>query len=152
MRRQYPVLPYAALAIPPDKSYTNSVERMDILVLRVAYDARQEMEPSMYTHEQYERALKRAHDEGCVIVGDSISPDGRRAWDVFNPKYTEGWYVCRQARPGAPITCSCEAGRHAVLCKHACLVIEALNEPLPPERRTVGSMRVDRVGQGSLWV
>jgi hypothetical protein len=100
---------------------------------------------------QYERALNRAHAEGIVIVGNASYPDGRRSWDVFNPKYSEGWYTVRQDRAGAPLTCNCEAGRHGTLCKHTALVRESLNEPPVPERRTVGQMYADRMQITSLW-
>jgi hypothetical protein len=100
---------------------------------------------------QYERALKRAEAEGIVIVGDSISPDGRRSWDVFNPKYSEGWYTVRQARAGVPLTCKCDAGRHSTLCKHVARVIADEHLPHAEARLTVGQLRADRMQAASLW-
>lgn len=103
----------------------------------------------MDIQEQYTRALKRAHDEGITVCGDSISPTGRRAWSVVNPAHGDsGWYTVR-LEPGAnTMTCSCRA---TVLCKHIAAVVEVERMPPPGPCRTVGQMHDARLGQGSLW-
>lgn len=82
----------------------------------------------MENHVAYERALARAKAEGCVIAGDSVAPNGSRAWSVFNPKHTDGgWYTVRMAAGSNQLTCNCVAGSHCKPCKHQALVQEALN-------------------------
>ncbi len=103
----------------------------------------------MQTQEQYTKALKRAHDEHCVIVGSS-EMNGARAWSVENPKHESGWYTVRQAHAGKSFTCNCEAEHRSLFCKHAALVQESLNQPATPEHRTVGQMYADRLAM-SLW-
>jgi hypothetical protein len=77
----------------------------------------------MDNQEQYERALKRAEDEGIVIVGDSVAPNGNKAWNVYNPRHDSGFYTVRLAAGAAQYTCNCVAGSHGKLCKHQAIVI-----------------------------
>jgi len=114
---------------------------------------------SVETQEMYERALKRARDEGCRITGESAY-NGNRAWVVVNPMH-DGEYVVRLAAGASQLTCNCPA---RVPCKHRALVRDRLLAEVQQARDpwmrngvrvTVGTLRAERDAanrlQSSLW-
>jgi hypothetical protein len=102
----------------------------------------------MDTQQQYEQALKRAHDEGCRIVGESAY-NGNRAWVVQNPAH-DGHYIVRLAAGAHELSCSCPA---RVPCKHRALCHEALERETRPTRVTILQLQAARKAalQSTLW-
>jgi len=109
----------------------------------------------------HEKALKRAHDEGIRILGESAL-DGNRSWVVENPAH-DGHYIVRLPAGAKELTCNCPA---RVLCKHRALVHESLEREAERAKRgwsfsggdgqriTVGMLRIAReaaLSQTRLW-
>jgi hypothetical protein len=68
-------------------------------------------------------ALKRARAEHLVITGTGESASLRTVF-VAHPEDPTGGYVVRWELGARVLTCSCEAGRHGVACKHRVLAHE----------------------------
>jgi len=106
--------------------------------------------------EQYTRALKRAHDEGCRIAG-TMQWDGNTEWSVESPKHPDGYYTVRLSAGAREMTCNCEAGQRHIYCKHRSLcraAVEAERAPKHTERVTVGALRMARqaaLSQPRIW-